>query len=95
MIQKFYFCPTACIFGSPSWTNIKRLTCFAVEDVDRSHTQTVAKRFGLVLTDCLVPFWLTYGTHWRSRVNQASKMERFVKLVDGFKPLTILENILN
>ena len=51
VIQKFYFCPAACIFNSPSWTNIKRLTCFAVEDVDRSYAQTVAKRFGLVLTD--------------------------------------------
>ena len=51
LIQKFYFCPTACIFNSSSWTNIKRPTCFAVEDVDRSYGQTVAKRFGLVLTD--------------------------------------------
>ena len=51
LIQKFYFCPTACIFNSSSSTNIKRSTCFAVEDVDRSYGQTVAKRFGLVLTD--------------------------------------------
>ena len=51
VIQKIYFCPTACVFNSPSWTNIKRLTCFAVEDVDRSYAQTVAKRFGLVRTD--------------------------------------------
>ena len=51
VIQKIYFCPTACVFNSPSWTNIKRPTCFAVEDVDRSYAQTVAKRFGLVRTD--------------------------------------------
>ena len=33
---------------------LKRPKCFAVEDVedvDRSYAQTVAKRFGLVLTD--------------------------------------------
>ena len=29
----------------------KGRTCFAVEDADRSYAQTVAKRFGLVLTD--------------------------------------------
>ena len=40
-----------------------------------------------------VPFWLTYGTKWRSRVNQASKMKHFAKLVNGFKPLTIFENL--
>ena len=29
----------------------------------------------------------------RSRVNQATKMERFAKLVNGFKPLTISEKL--
>ena len=40
-----------------------------------------------------VPFRLTYGTHWPSRVNQASKMKRFAKLGKGFKPLTIFEKL--
>ena len=97
VIQNFYFCPMACIFNSPSWANIKRPTCFAVEDVERSYAQAVTKKFGLVLTDysmkLFVPFWLTYGTQWHSRVNQASKMERFAKLVNGFKPLTIFEKL--
>ena len=51
VIQKFYFCPTVCVFNSPSWTNIKRPAWFAVEDVNKSYAQTVAKRFGLVPTD--------------------------------------------
>ena len=45
VIQKFYLCPVAFIFNSPLWTNIKRPTCFTVEDVDRSYAQTGAKRF--------------------------------------------------
>ena len=68
-----------------------------MEDVERSYAQAVTKKFGLVLTDysmkLFVPFWLTYGTQWHSRVNQASKMERFAKLVNGFKPLTIFEKL--
>ena len=40
-----------------------------------------------------VPFWLTYGTYWRGRINQASKMECFAKLINGFKTLTIFEKL--